>query len=74
MFRLNQLQKILMGKVADWVKKNENDLLNYKYKVTFQPDGCVEPTCTSCVLFIWLLKCTFVVFYLFVYLLFLLVS
>ena len=26
-------------------RKKEKDLLNCKYKVTFQRDGCVEPTC-----------------------------
>ena len=25
----------------------KNDLLNCKYKVTFQPDGCAEPTCAA---------------------------
>ena len=35
-----------MGKVVDWVKK-EKDLLYCKYKVTFQPDGCAEPSCTA---------------------------
>ena len=62
-------------KVADWVKK-EKDLLNCKYKVTFQPDECMEPTwAATCFIHfgfchrldnILLLKCTFVVFYSFV--------
>ena len=74
-FGSNHLQKTLGGKFADWVrKKKEKYLLNCKYKVTFQPDGCVEPTCAvTCFIHfgfshhldnIWLLKCTFVVFYL----------
>ena len=80
-FGLNQLKKkSLMGKVADWVKKKEKHLLNCKYKVTFQPNGCAKPTCTTtCFIYcvfdhcqdnIWLLKSMFVGFYLFVYLLF----
>ena len=28
-------------------KKKEKDLLNCKYKVTFQPDGFAEPTCAA---------------------------
>ena len=83
-FGSNQLWKTLKGMVADFVKKKEKDLLNCKYKVTFQPDGCAEPTCTvTCFIHfvfghhldnIQLLKYMFVVFYLFVYLLILLVS
>ena len=81
-FGSNRLQK-LYGKVADWCEKKEKDLLNCKYKVAFQPDGCAEPTCTATCFIPFgfdhrqdntrLLKCTFVVFYLFVYLLILLV-
>ena len=74
-------QKTLMGKVADSVKKKKRKgSLNCKYKVTFQPNRCVEPTCavTWFIHFgfgyhldnIRFLKCTFAVFYLFVYLLF----
>ena len=42
--------KTLKGKLANWVKKiKEKDLLNCKYKVKFQSDGCPEPTCaTTC--------------------------
>ena len=68
-----------------WLRKyKEKNLLNCKYKVTFQLDGCAEPTCAAACFNhfgfgyrlnnIRLLKCTFVVLYLFVYLLFLLVS
>ena len=63
-----------MGKVSNWVKK-EKDILNCKYKVTFKPDGCAEPTCAAtCFIHfgfghrlnnIRLLICTFVVFFLF---------
>ena len=78
-------QKTLEGRLLIWWKeKKEKDLLNCKYKVTFQPDGYAERTCAvTCFIHvgfdrrldnIWLLKYTFVVFYLFVYLLFLLVS
>ena len=52
-------------------------LLICKYKVIFQLDGCLEPTCaTTCFIHFCLghrldnirvLKCTFVVFYLFIY-------
>ena len=59
--------------------KKLNDFLNCKYKVTFQPDGCTEPTCaaTSFIRFgfghrldnIRILKCTSMVFYLLVYVL-----
>ena len=83
-FGSNRLRKTLMGKVVDWVKKKEKDLLHCKYKVTFQPDGSEEPTCVEtcfihfgfghCLDNIRLLKCMFAVFYLLVYLLFLLVS
>ena len=79
-FGSNQLQKKLWrGRLLiGWEKKKkEKDLLNWKYKVTFQPDGCVEPTCTAmCFIHfgfshhldnIRLLKCPFVMFYLFVY-------
>ena len=72
-------KKTLIGKVGDWVKK-EQDLLNCKYKVTFQLDGCVQPTSavtyfidfgySYCQDNIQRLKCEFVVFYSFVYLLF----
>ena len=67
-------QKLWRGRLLiGWKRK---DLLICKYKVTFQPDGCAEPTCTAtCFIYfdlghrrdIWLLKCTFVMFYLFVY-------
>ena len=77
-FGLNRLQETLKGKVVDKVrKKKEKDLLNCKYKVTFQPDGCTVPTCVAtCFVHFgfghrldntWLMKCTFAVFYLFVY-------
>ena len=53
-FGSNRLQKTLEGKVTDWVikkkkekKEKEKDLLNRKYKVTFQPDGCVQCTCVA---------------------------
>ena len=65
-------------------EKKEKGLLNCKYKVTFQLDGCAESTSEATCLIHFgfghrldntrLLKCTFVVFYSFVYLLFLLVS
>ena len=82
-FASNRSQKTLEGKLADWVKKKKN-LLNCKEKVAFQPNGCAESTYTAscfihfgfghCLDNIQLLKCTFVVSYSFVYLLFLLVS
>ena len=66
------------------IEKKKKDLFNCKYNVTFQPDGCTGPTSTAtCFIHfgfghrlenIRLLICTFVVFYLFVYLLILLVS
>ena len=73
-------KKTLMEKVAERVrkekKKKEKDILNYKYKVTFQPDGCAEPTCAAtCFIHfcfghrldnIRFLKCPFVAFHLFV--------
>ena len=45
-FGSNRLQKTVEGKVANWMKKKK-DLSNCKYKVTFQPDGCAEPTCAA---------------------------
>ena len=74
MFGSNQLQKTLEGKVPNWLKKR--DLFNCKYKVTLQPDECAEPTCAvTCLIHFGLghqdniqfLKCTFVMFYLFIY-------
>ena len=54
-------------------EKKEKDFLNCKYKVTFQTGGCAEPTCAAtcfihfgfghCLDNIKLLKCTFLVFY-----------
>ena len=74
-FGSNRLQKLSRGKLL---------ILNCKYKVTFQPDGIAKPTCAAtCFIHfglghrldnIRLLKCTFVGFYLFVYLLIWLVS
>ena len=63
--------KIFWGEISWLVEKK--DLSNYKYTVTFQLNGCVEPTCAAkwfiCFGFghrldnIRLLKCTFVVSY-----------
>ena len=86
-FGSNRLQKLWKGRLLNkWKKKKkkEKDLLNCKYKVRFQQDGSAEPTwAATCFIHfgfghrvdnIRFLKGTFVVFYLFVYLLFLLVS
>ena len=44
-FWVESAKKQTLEKVADWVKKK--DLLDCKYKVTFQPDGCAESTCAA---------------------------
>ena len=73
-FGSNRLQKLWRRNLPiGWKIK---DLLNCKYKIIFQPDGYAERTCAATCFInfgfghrldnIRILKCTFVVFYLFV--------